>query len=158
MVLVDTSVWVSHLRDSHQGLVELLEAGEVVCRPFVIGELACGNLGNREIILGLLEALPAAHDVRHQEVLPFIEARHLMGRGLGYVDVRLLAAALVSGGLRVDSGREAGQSGGGAWLQTSLCLTEGERSCSQEPQPRGNMMSGRESTEEMWRRPTLRRL
>ena len=97
MVLVDTSVWVSHFRDAHQGLAGLLDAGEVVCHPFVIGELACGNLRNRATIISLLEALPATPAVEHEEVLTFIEARHLMGKGLGYLDIHLLAAALVSG-------------------------------------------------------------
>lgn len=97
MVLVDTSVWIAHLRVGHDGLVELLNAGEAVCHPFVIGELACGNLANRDTVLGLLEALPSAPIVEHEEVLAFVEARKLMGTGLGYVDVHLLAAAILSG-------------------------------------------------------------
>jgi hypothetical protein len=97
MVLIDTSVWVSHLRESHEGLVNLLNHGEAVCHPFVIGELACGNLRDRANILSLLEALPMAFLVEHDEVLAFIEAHNLMGKGLGYVDVHLLAAALISG-------------------------------------------------------------
>ena len=97
MVLVDTSIWVSHLRQSHDGLVEVLNAGEVVCHPFVIGELACGNLGNRATVLSLLEALPRAVVVEQEEVLAFIEAHDLMGKGLGYIDVHLLAAAILSG-------------------------------------------------------------
>ena len=97
MVLVDTSVWVFHLREAHNGLVELLNNGEVVCHPFIIGELACGNLKNRTSIISLLEALPMAFTVGYEEVLAFIEARRLMGKGLGYVDVHLLAAALLTG-------------------------------------------------------------
>ena len=97
MVLVDTSVWVSHFRETHDGLVELLNNGEVVCHPFIIGELACGNLNNRTSIIALLEALPVALVVEHEELLSFIEARKIMGKGLGYVDVHLLAAALLTG-------------------------------------------------------------
>ena len=97
MVLVDTSVWVSHFRETHDGLVELLNNGEVVCHPFIIGELACGNLKNRTSIITLLEALPTALVIEHEELLSFIEARKVMGKGLGYVDVHLLAAALLTG-------------------------------------------------------------
>lgn len=96
MVLVDTSVWVSHFRQTHDGLVELLDNGEVVCHPFIIGELACGNLKNRTTVLSLLEALPAALLVEHEEVLAFIDAHNIMGKGLGFIDVHLLAAALLS--------------------------------------------------------------
>ena len=97
MVLVDTSVWVSHFRETHNGLVELLNNGEAVCHPFIIGELACGNLKNRTSIITLLEALPTALVIEHEELLSFIEARKVMGKGLGYVDVHLLAAALLTG-------------------------------------------------------------
>jgi predicted nucleic acid-binding protein len=93
MVLVDTSVWVAHLRDGAVGLEELLEAGDVVCHPFIAGELACGNLKNRSEVLSLLQALPMSVHAEHEEVLPFIENHRLMGRGLGYVDVHLLASA-----------------------------------------------------------------
>ncbi len=78
-------------------LAELLNAGEVVCHPFVIGELACDNLANRTTIISLLEALPLASAATPEEVLIFIEAQHLMGKGLGYIDVHLLAAALLNG-------------------------------------------------------------
>lgn len=97
MVLVDTSVWVSHLRDAHEGLTEVLEAGEAMCHPFVIGELACGNLKNRAAIIALLQLLPSAEVVQHEEVLAFVDARKLMGKGLDYVDVHLLASALLGG-------------------------------------------------------------
>ena len=97
MVLVDTSVWVSHLRQTHAGLVDLLNDGEVVCHPFVVGELACGNLENRTIICALLEALPTTVPVEHKEVLAFIKGYNLMGKGLGYIDVHLLASAILAG-------------------------------------------------------------
>jgi len=97
MVLVDTSVWVSHFRETHAGLVRLLNDGEVACHPFMVGELACGNLKNRTTILSLLEALPMAIAVEHEEVLTFIESHDLMGKGLGYIDVHLLASAVLTG-------------------------------------------------------------
>jgi hypothetical protein len=96
MVLVDTSVWVSHLRETNDALVHLLNDAEVVCHPFVIGELACGNLKNRTVIISLLETLPTVYEAGHEEVLAFIESRKVMGKGLGYVDVHLLASALLS--------------------------------------------------------------
>jgi len=77
--------------------MELLNRGEAVCHPFVIGELACGNLKNRTNVLSLLETLPMAFSAGHEEVLAFIEAHNLMGKGLGYIDVHLLADALLSG-------------------------------------------------------------
>ena len=97
MTLVDTSVWVAHLRAGSVRLSDLLREGQVLCHPFIIGELACGNLKNRAGIISLLEALPTAPTVEHEEVLAFIEARDLMGKGLGYIDVHLLAAALLGG-------------------------------------------------------------
>jgi len=97
MVLVDTSVWIAHLREGDAALQSLLLAGDVVCHPFVVGELACGNLANRREILGLLQELPQAKVAEHNELLHVIEARHLMGHGIGFVDVHLLASALLDG-------------------------------------------------------------
>lgn len=97
MVLVDTSIWVSHLRDDYPALKELLFEGKVVCHPFVIGELACGNLLKRREILTLMKALPMAIQAEDEEVLRFIETHHVMGIGLVYIDVHLLASALLSG-------------------------------------------------------------
>ena len=96
MVLVDTSVWISHLRDSNSYFKELLNKGIVLCHPFIIGELACGNIINRNEILSLLKSLPMASIVEHDEVLKFIEDRKLARKGLGYVDVHLLASAILS--------------------------------------------------------------
>jgi len=93
MVLVDTSVWVAHLRQGHGGLEALLMECRVLCHPFIIGELACGNLRSRSEILSLLQALPQTVCPEHDEVMQFIENHRLMGRGLGYIDVHVLAAA-----------------------------------------------------------------
>ena len=96
MVLVDTSVWVSHLRDGNVGLEDLLNDGEVVCHQFIIGELACGNLKNRNEILTYLQSLPMTILAEDQEVLRFIEDHRLMGKGLGYIDVHLIASAVLT--------------------------------------------------------------
>ncbi len=95
-VLADTSLWVEHLRIGHPKLASLLFAGEVAVHPFVIGELACGNIKNRRQILALLKALPAVTVAEPDEVLRFIDNHHLMGLGLGYTDVHLLASAALS--------------------------------------------------------------
>ena len=95
MVLVDTSVWVEHLRRGEARLAALLDAGEVLCHPLVVGELACGNLRERARILGLLERLPGVPVATHAEALELVESRRLAGRGLGWVDVHLLASALL---------------------------------------------------------------
>jgi len=97
MVLVDTSVWVSHLRDGQPALIKLLDDGAVVCHPFVIGELACGNLKNRTIVISLLKALPVSRIAEHLEILSFIENHDLPGKGLGYMDMHLLASAILTG-------------------------------------------------------------
>ncbi len=93
MVLVDTSVWITHFRVGSGGLRDLLADGDVLCHPFVIGELACGTLRNRGEILGLLRALPQAGVVSDLEILDFIALHGLPGKGVGLVDVHLLASA-----------------------------------------------------------------
>jgi predicted nucleic acid-binding protein len=97
MVLVDTSIWVNHLRRGDIRLENLLLDGEVACHPFVIGELACGNIKNRSEILALLHDLPKAPTIDLAEYLHFIEQNHLSGTGIGFVDVHLLASAQLSG-------------------------------------------------------------
>ena len=96
MVLADTSVWISHLREGNAGLETLLDDGHVVCHPFIIGELACGNLKNRSEILSLLHVLPMIIHAEHEEVMQFIDDYRLMGKGLGYIDMHLLASAILS--------------------------------------------------------------
>ena len=96
MVLVDTSIWVSHLNVGDAYLKALLEQGEVACHPFVVGEIACGNIKNRPEVLSLLRALPMARMAEHDEVISFIDRHGLMGIGLGLIDVHLLASALLS--------------------------------------------------------------
>ena len=97
MILVDTSVWVSHLRDGNTELASLLNEGRVLCHPLIIGELACGNLKDRAVILSFLQWLPMSIEAEHEEVLSFIENNRLMGKGIGYVDAHLIASAVLTG-------------------------------------------------------------
>ena len=101
MILVDTSVWIDHLRSGTRPLAAALEQGLVLAHPFIVGELACGNLKNRREVLQLLEELPRAPVATEPEVLDFIEQRRLMGRGLGYIDVHLLASVALAGSARL---------------------------------------------------------
>ena len=96
MILVDTSVWVNHLRAADSRLAELLEDGQVLCHPFVVGELACGNLRRRAEVLALLADLPQLPALATEDVMGFVDGHRLMGKGLGWIDVHLLAAAVAS--------------------------------------------------------------
>ena len=97
MILVDSSVWMDHLRAGEPALLDILNAGLVLAHPFVVGELACGNLKNRKAVLSLLQDLPAAPVATDEEVLFFIDRHGLMGRGIGYVDAHLLSAISLTG-------------------------------------------------------------
>ncbi|MDA8163796.1 MAG: type II toxin-antitoxin system VapC family toxin [Desulfobacteraceae bacterium] len=101
MILVDTSVWIDHLRAGDDGLAALLAGNRVLTHPFVIGELACGNLRNRGEVLGLARKLPRVVAATDEEVLFFIERHELMGRGIGYIDAHLLAAVTLAGSTRL---------------------------------------------------------
>lgn len=96
MILVDTSVWIEQLRRGSERLQSLLYDEQVLCHPFIIGELACGTLRNRQEILRLLSVLPKALVADHEEVVHLVEERHLYGRGLGWVDVHLLASSILT--------------------------------------------------------------
>lgn len=93
MILVDTSVWIEHLRAGNGTLERLLERGAVLGHPWVVGELALGRLHRRGEILGLLTGLPQATSATESEVLALIERQELWGIGIGYVDAQLLAAS-----------------------------------------------------------------
>jgi predicted nucleic acid-binding protein len=95
IVLVDISVWVDHLRIGEALLQDLLSTGQVATHPFVIGELACGNLRNRGEVLKLLSELPLVAIASNDEVMHLIEKHDLGGKGLGWVDAHLLASALL---------------------------------------------------------------
>lgn len=96
MILVDTSVWIDHLRSGDPHLSELLDRDVAASHDFVIGEIACGNLKNRQEVLSLISWLPKCEPATHEEVLFFIDRHRLMGRGIGYVDACLLAATTLS--------------------------------------------------------------
>lgn len=100
-ILVDTSVWVTHFRHGEPRLAELLNRAEVLGHPFVIGELALGHLRQRQQMLSLLLALPRTRVAGASEVLYFIDEHSLHGRGIGYVDAHLLAAASLSPGAKL---------------------------------------------------------
>lgn len=101
MILVDTSVWVDHLRRGDARLVDLLERANVVMHPFVVGEIACGSLHDRASILDLLQDLPAVAVAEGDEVLGFIDRHVLHGKGVGYVDVHLLASVALTEGAKI---------------------------------------------------------
>ncbi len=94
-VLVDTSVWVGHFKQRNERLVALLEAGVVLCHPYVVVEVACGTPPNRRTIVAMLGELDHTPVATPDEVLEMIELRRLHGRGCGFVDMSLLASALL---------------------------------------------------------------
>ena len=99
MILVDTSVWIDHLRYGDPELNERLQLGQILIHPLVVGELACGRLKSRTQIKTYLLGLPSAKIATEAEALAFIETHALYGHGIGYVDVHLCAAAKLSGGV-----------------------------------------------------------
>lgn len=101
MILVDTSVWVDHLRSGEPQLTTLLERGRVLMHPAVIGEIALGSLRQRDLVLRMMAQLPQAIPAGDAEVLRWIEAARLWGRGIGFLDAHLLAAARLTPGARL---------------------------------------------------------
>jgi predicted nucleic acid-binding protein len=97
VTLVDTSVWIDHFRRGSRLLSDMLEAGVVAAHPFVLGELACGTLQNRDEVLASLDALPSVPLLPDAEVRHLVEARRIWGLGLGWVDAHVLGSALVAG-------------------------------------------------------------
>jgi predicted nucleic acid-binding protein len=98
VILVDTSVWIEHFRTGVAQLQLLLQRGVVATHPFVIGELACGHLRNRQRIIADLTLLPRMHPAAHSEVLHLIEKRRLGGTDIGWIDAHLLASAIAAKG------------------------------------------------------------
>ena len=117
MVLVDTSVWIAHFREGQPALADLLSDGLVCTHPFVTGELACGNLKKRADILSDLNTLPSATRATDAEVMRLIEDRKLWGRGLGWIDMHLLAAALLSRGRLWSFDKRLGSAASGLGLR-----------------------------------------
>ncbi|MBV1916150.1 MAG: type II toxin-antitoxin system VapC family toxin [Pseudomonadales bacterium] len=96
MVLVDTSVWIDHLRSTDEQLVNLLEQGLVSIHPMIIGELSCGYLQNREQLLSLWKNLSGVNETTHNEAMYCLERNDLMGKGIGFIDLHLLASTLLT--------------------------------------------------------------
>lgn len=96
MLLADTSVWIDHLRSGNQKLAGYLNEGSVLCHPFIIGELACGNIRARTKILDMLESLPIVKVAEQDEVLQLISKHKLYGKGIGWIDCHLLASSFIS--------------------------------------------------------------
>ena len=101
MILVDTSVWVDHLRSGDHALGQLLDSAQVLGHCFVTGEVALGNLRERALVLGALRELPQAAVASDDEVLHFIDRQALFGLGIGYVDAHLLAAVQLTAGAKL---------------------------------------------------------
>lgn len=101
MILVDTSIWIDHLRNNEPVLAELLLQNKVFCHPFIRGELALGNLQQRNKILTALDNLPQAPLVFTEEVNFFIESHQLFGLGIGYIDTHLLASTKLIGNTKL---------------------------------------------------------
>jgi predicted nucleic acid-binding protein len=101
LILVDTSVWIDHLRASIVLLAAALEADDVLVHPFIIGELACGEMRQRREVLRLLATLPSSVVATDDETLHFIERRRLMGKGIGYIDAHLLASTTLTDGAQL---------------------------------------------------------
>lgn len=100
MILVDTSIWIDHIRKANRRLIGLLEAELVSMHPWIVGELACGNLADRARMLHLLRSLPRIAVPTDDEVLFFIDKHNISGKGVGYLDMHLLAAAAL-GSLKI---------------------------------------------------------
>jgi predicted nucleic acid-binding protein len=94
-VLVDSSVWVGHFKQRNDHLVVLLEDGSVVCHPYVVAEVACGTPPSRKAVIGMLADLVSAPVATQDELLAVMESHQLFGRGCGFVDIGLLAGALL---------------------------------------------------------------
>lgn len=95
MILVDTSVWIDHFYKSDEDLKALLFSNQICIHPFILGELSCGNISNRKEILSLLRTLRSIDLVLDEEVFTLLEDRKLFGKGLGFIDIHLLAASLI---------------------------------------------------------------
>ncbi|MEA3410847.1 MAG: type II toxin-antitoxin system VapC family toxin [Pseudomonadota bacterium] len=101
MILVDTSVWIDHLRRGDKMLARLLEHNRVGMHAMVLGELACGNLRNRPQLIKLWDDLEFLPEASHHEAMYFLEKHRLMGKGIGYIDVHLLASATLATGAKL---------------------------------------------------------
>lgn len=95
MILVDTSVWIDHLRQGNELFSDLLTQGRVVTHPLVLGELSLGNIAKRELTIELIRNLPMAREATHDEVLRFIDENRMWSKGLGYCDMHIFCSSLI---------------------------------------------------------------
>jgi len=95
MILVDTSVWIDHLRRGNDLFSEFLNQNRVATHPLVLGELSLGNISKRGTVLGLIRNLPVVKEATHEEVLMFIEENRMWSKGIGYFDAHILCASLI---------------------------------------------------------------
>jgi predicted nucleic acid-binding protein len=100
VILLDTSIWIDHLRASDATAEALLQSRQVLLHPFIVGELALGNLRQRDVILGSLQTMPQAIVATDDEVFHLISTNRLFGLGIGYVDAHLIAATRLTAGAR----------------------------------------------------------
>jgi predicted nucleic acid-binding protein len=96
LILVDTSIWIDYLRRGDRRLAALLDEDRVATHPLVIGELALGNLSNRDVVLANFQSLPHTYEATYDEVRSLVDARRLWGKGIGWIDAHLLASAMLS--------------------------------------------------------------
>ena len=101
MILLDASVWIDHIRSTDQNVSELLDWGEVLCHPFVIGEVGMGQFRDRDLFLAQMRKLQSAELASDDEVMALIQRHRLFGRGIGYVDAHLLTAVFLTAGARL---------------------------------------------------------
>ncbi len=98
MILVDTAVWIDHITAPITELLNRLDTREILVHPMVIGEIACGTMQERPVILSLLQSLPRIGELTHDQVLQEIETGGFMGRGIGYIDAHLLTSVMAQSG------------------------------------------------------------
>lgn len=101
MLLVDTAIWVDHIRKSDDDLERLLDDEMVLVHPFVVGEIALGLMKNLDLVVARLRKLPAAPIVKPDEVIALVKKAKLQGSGIGYVDAHLLASTLLTPGTKL---------------------------------------------------------
>ena len=121
MILVDTSVWIDHLRSADVKLQELLQNEQVLAHPFIRIELALGSIANRETVLGDLALLPQAPVATMEDLFRLIELRKLYRRGIGPIDLQLICCALFDKSISIwTRDRRLGEVAGELGLRASL--------------------------------------
>jgi predicted nucleic acid-binding protein len=97
MILADSSVWIDFFRAGNIEFEHLLDRQQIATHPFVIGEVALGSLRNPRKTISIMQSMPQAEVASHDEVMHFLDAAELAGKGIGYVDIHLLASTRIAG-------------------------------------------------------------